>query len=291
VSILLLGTEQDPPIRRVADALRRLGVAIHLGPWSAGVGPQQLHRWQVEITAVLVRPTGVEAGIDAAGEYALQCWLDLTPALVLNRPSAAAFCSSKPAQLKLLQHLGWEVPPTLITNSEAAALDFHRRYGDVIVKAISSTRNRVRQFEGKRDPRLHFLRWCPTQFQKRIVGVDHRVHVVGDRIFCCRIESDDVDYRWPGFDELMPLRVQETLPKAQADLCRQTCKELGLGLAGIDLRRTSDDRWVIFEVNAMPGFTVFESNNDPLISVAVAELLTQACPPSATRDSATSRPR
>lgn len=290
MSVLLLGIEQDPPIRRVADVLRSLGVPFQCGPWARRLGPQRLRHWEGEITAVFVRPTGAAAGLDAVEEYGLQCWLDISPALVLNRPSAVALCASKPAQLGLLKGLGWDVPPTLITTSEADALNFFERHGEVIVKCISSTRNRVRLFEGVKDARLPFLRWCPTQFQKRIVGVDHRVHVVGEQIFCCRIESDEVDYRWPGSDQLMPLlRPDTTLPATLAERCRQTCRKLGLGLAGIDLRRTPDDRWIIFEVNAMPGFTVFEPESDPQISAAVAELLSQVRSLAATRDSAASQ--
>jgi glutathione synthase/RimK-type ligase-like ATP-grasp enzyme len=251
-------------------------VAPRIGPWGAELRPAQLRRWQAEIGAVLVRPTGAQAGLDAASEHALQSWLDLTPALVLNRPSAAALCGSKPAQLRWLRRWGWEVPPTLVTTSAAEALAFHERHGEVIVKAVGSSRSRVRRFEGRNDPRLALLSWCPTQFQRRIAGIDHRVHVVGDRIFGCRIESEAVDYRLPQDGCAPPRLVAQDLPDAVAERCRDTCRRMGLTLAGIDLRHTPDGRWVIFEVNAMPGFTVFEADGEAPICGAVAELLAEA---------------
>lgn len=263
MSVLLLGAENDPVLRAVAEALRRRGGA-----------PPRFWPWDAEVSAVLVRPTGAAADLDAGAERALQSWLDLTPALVLNRPSAAAICGSKPAQLRWLRRWGWEVPPTLVTTSATEALAFRERHGEVIVKAVGSSRSRVSLFAGENDPRLALLPWCPTQFQRRIAGVDHRVHVVGDQVFGCRIASEAVDYRLPTPGGAAPRLVAQPLPEAVADRCRDTCRRLGLALAGLDLRLTPDGRWVIFEVNPMPGFTVFERDGEAPISAAVAELLT-----------------
>jgi glutathione synthase/RimK-type ligase-like ATP-grasp enzyme len=289
MSVLLLGALDDPVLRRVAEALRRLGVAARIGLSGSGLDPAEFDVWRAEISAVLVRPTGTEAGLNGVEEHALQSWLDLTPALVLNRPSASAICASKPAQLRWLRRWGWEVPPTLVTTSDTEALAFRVRHGEVIVKAVSSTRNRVRRFEGKNDQRLALLSWCPTQFQRRIAGIDHRVHVVGERIFCCLIESEAVDYRQTLWEGTAPKLVLASLPEEVKQRCRHTCRRMGLKLAGIDLRLTPDGRWVIFEVNAMPGFTVFEAEGEAPISAAVAELLARQ--PAAGNDPAVTRPR
>jgi len=289
MSVLLLGTSQDPILCAVLSVLLRRSVETRIGSWPAGIGVSELSDWQSDIDAVLVRPTGSEACLTDKSEHELQTWLDLTPAMVLNRPSAASICASKPAQLRLLQDWGWDVPATLVTTSISEVLAFRERHGEVIVKGISSVRNRVRLFEGTNDPRLALLHWCPTQFQQRIAGTDYRVHVVGDQIFCCRIESSAVDYRSPEPGTTESRLMQHALPDWVADRCRLTCRKMGLGLAGIDLRCTPDDRWVIFEVNAMPGFTVFETKDDAPISEAVAELLIRARLPSAANDQARSR--
>ena len=48
---------------------------------------------------------------------------------------------------------------------------------------------------------------------------------------------------------------------------------LGLHVAGIDLRRTDDGRWVCFEVNPSPGFTFYQEETGQPIAEAIARLL------------------
>jgi hypothetical protein len=45
---------------------------------------------------------------------------------------------------------------------------------------------------------LERLKWCPTQFQQYVSGVDYRVHVVGDDIHTTCISAADDDYRYAG---------------------------------------------------------------------------------------------
>jgi glutathione synthase/RimK-type ligase-like ATP-grasp enzyme len=49
-----------------------------------------------------------------------------------------------------------------------------------------------------------------------------------------------------------------------------------LAVAGIDLRRTPDDRWVCFEVNPSPAFVYYELATGQPIAHAVAHLLARA---------------
>jgi D-alanine-D-alanine ligase-like ATP-grasp enzyme len=51
---------------------------------------------------------------------------------------------------------------------------------------------------------------------------------------------------------------------------------MDLPLAGIDLRRTPDDRWYCLEVNPSPSFTWFEDVTHQPIAEAVAQLLVGA---------------
>src|SRR5262249_22222319 len=46
---------------------------------------------------------------------AVSSWIELSPALVVNRPGAMANVSSKPFQLKTIRKAGFRVPDTLIT--------------------------------------------------------------------------------------------------------------------------------------------------------------------------------
>ena len=203
----------------------------------------------------------------------LQSWAELTPALVINRPSAMASNGSKPYQSMLIRKHGFDVPETLITTSEEAALDFWRSQGEVIYKSISGVRSIVSRLTPAHRDRLEQLRWCPTQFQRCIPGQDYRVHVVGGALFPCVITSEADDYRYASRGgHAVELRPCE-LPDDVASRCLALSADLGLPVSGIDLRRTPEGRWCCFEVNPSPGFTYFEEATGLPIARAIARLL------------------
>ena len=151
------------------------------------------------VTAVYLRPydsrrlPDVEsAGRDSRAWYhalavedALWTWVELTPALVVNRPSAQATNNSKPYQATQIRSLGFEVPDTLITTDPDAAREFWATHGTVIYKSISGVRSIVSRLGPEHSGRLGNVSWCPTQFQRYVPGNDYRVHVVGDEVFAC----------------------------------------------------------------------------------------------------------
>jgi glutathione synthase/RimK-type ligase-like ATP-grasp enzyme len=93
------------------------------------------------------------------------------------------------------------------------------------------------------ESRLEHVSTCPTQFQQYVPGVDYRVHVVGDELFACRIESSAIDYRYVSWAGQSTQVRPATRPDGVAQKCRSLCVALGLGLAGIDLRQDADGRW------------------------------------------------
>jgi glutathione synthase/RimK-type ligase-like ATP-grasp enzyme len=206
-------------------------------------------------------------------DRALSAWLELTPALIVNRLMVMAGNSSKPYQARQIRSFGFQVPDTLITTEAAAALEFWERHGTVIYKSISSVRSIVSRLPPSAVNRLKEVKWCPTQFQEYIPGTDIRVHVVGTTVYACEITSDADDYRYAwqqgGTIDFRPY----DLPDEYADRCRRLTRDMGLLVAGIDLRRTPDGRWYCFEVNASPGFTFFEAHTGHPIGQSVAELL------------------
>src|SRR5208337_5620282 len=62
-----------------------------------------------------------------AVEDILLSWSELTPALVLNRPSDMEVNSSKPYQGSLIESFGFQIPDTLITTDPDRALEFWRK--------------------------------------------------------------------------------------------------------------------------------------------------------------------
>lgn len=192
---------------------------------------------------------------------------------VVNRPSAMASNDSKPAQLAQLEEIGFLVPDTIVTNDRQVAEDFWARHGTVVYKSTSGIRSIASILTDAHRDRLDRLATCPTQFQEFIPGIDYRVHVVGDEVFSTRIVSTATDYRYAARQGARRTMAASHLPTHIAERCHRATRELGLLLAGIDLRRTPDGDWYCFEVNTAPAFSWFEDHTGQPIADAVAALL------------------
>jgi glutathione synthase/RimK-type ligase-like ATP-grasp enzyme len=139
-----------------------------------------------------------------------------------------------------------------------AVAAFWRKHRSVIYKSVSGVRSIVSQLGPSDLEHLEDVMTCPTQFQQYVDGTDFRVHVVGGEVFGCEVQSAADDYRYAAKagEPDACLRAYE-VPEELAERCREMTAELGLSVAGIDLRRTPDGRWVCFEVNPSPAFTYY----------------------------------
>lgn len=201
-------------------------------------------------------------------------WTEISSARVVNRIAAMGSNSSKPYQAQLIREHGFEIPASLITTDPHAVLAFREQHGRIIYKSISGVRSIVQTFDEKDLARLASVRWCPTQFQAYVPGTDVRVHVVGQRVFATRIESEAVDYRYAKSQVGEAARLTATeLGDELSQRCVDLTHALGLAFSGIDLRLTPDGRVFCFEVNPCPGYSYFEANSGQPISMAVANHL------------------
>jgi len=303
--ILLWGLPKDGPVAAVAAELANTSLPVVLLDQRATLDTELQVRFVGDgiagaidmagttidldsVTSCLMRPydsLGL-AAIERAGpasvewrhaqslERGLWLWAEYAPGLVVNRPSAMLRCSSKPCQSTMIRDAGFEYPETLITTDPEAAQEFLSRHGSVVYKSISSIRSIVARVTVAHQERLGDIQWCPTQFQEYIQGLDHRVHVVGDEIFSCTIESEAVDYRYASREGAAVEIRSVNLPDDCIERCRTLTACMGLTVAGIDLRRTPDGAWYCFEVNPSPAFTFFECDPEDAIATAMARLLT-----------------
>jgi hypothetical protein len=206
-------------------------------------------------------------------EDILLSWTELTPALVVNKPSNMASNNSKPYQSVMISTVGFKIPDTLITTEPQAALEFWKQHGIVIYKSISSIRSIVSRLTPEHLKRLENVSNCPTQFQEYIHGKDYRVHVVGDKIFACQVISKSDDYRYAILQgQTVDIRPC-ILPPNVANRCKTLASHMGLSVAGIDLRCTPNDEWYCFEVNPSPAFTYYQEASGHHIDEAIAQLL------------------
>ena len=201
-------------------------------------------------------------------------WMEITPALVINRCAPMASNSSKPYQAQLIREQGFLVPETLITNDPELVRAFRAAHGRIIYKSISAVRSIVQELSDKDEERLELIRWCPTQFQAFVEGVNLRVHTIGGQVFPTAIESEATDYRYAGRISGEPAGLREVvLAEELAEKCLRLSASLGLEFAGIDLKITPDDEVHCFEVNPSPAFSYYEANTGQPISLAVANCL------------------
>ena len=208
----------------------------------------------------------------------LNCYADIAPARVLNRPTDSGSNQSKPFQAQAIRAAGFDIPETVITNDVAVAREFIERAwaegGSVIYKSASGVRSIVRRVAREDLPRLERIRWCPTQFQRHVPGTDIRVHVVGSSTFAAKIVSDATDYRYAARDiGVEPEIVACELDAQMQTKCGALAERLNLPLAGIDLRRTPEGRHVCFEVNPSPAFSFYEQRAGLPIAASIAGYL------------------
>ncbi len=304
--ILLWGIRGDGPLAAIRQEIERQGwplffldqqavleTSMEMSVDDKVTGRLSLRSCEIglnEITSVYLRPYDSrrmravrQAGQNSpawrhalALEDALLCWAELTPALVINRPSAMASNNSKPYQVSLISSPGISIPDTLVTTDVQVALDFWAEHGTVIYKSVSSVRSIVSRLSHEQRHSLEGIAHCPTQFQEYIEGIDYRVHVVGEEIFATEICSTADDYRYADRQgttiTLRPYR----LPDEIVGGCRKIATALQLSIAGIDLRRTPAGKWYCFEVNPSPGFTFYQEATGQRISEAIARLLARA---------------
>lgn len=206
----------------------------------------------------------------------LTIWSDVTDAAVVNPPDAMAANSSKPYQLRLIHALGFEVPETLVTTDADVVRAFAVRHGKLIYKSVSGVRSIVHPLDDEAMERLDDVANVPTQFQQYVPGVDVRVHVVGEAVFATEVRSTASDYRYASLtgDDVTMAAID--IPDALAERCCRMAAAMRLTVAGIDLRRTPEGRWVCFEVNPSPAFVYYEEATGQPIGDAIARWLMQA---------------
>jgi glutathione synthase/RimK-type ligase-like ATP-grasp enzyme len=207
---------------------------------------------------------------------ALDYWLEVTPARVVNRTAAQASNGSKPYQAQLIVAAGLRTPETLITNDPDAVVDFRDRHRRVIFKSMSGVRSIVRELDDDALSRLERLRWCPAQFQELVPGRDVRVHCVHGEVHATEVRSTATDYRYGASSDQGARLKAITLDDGLSERCLRLTAALDLELAGIDLRLPPEGDPYCFEVNPSPAFSYYQDHTGQPIAQAIARHLAAA---------------
>jgi glutathione synthase/RimK-type ligase-like ATP-grasp enzyme len=93
-------------------------------------------------------------------------------------------------------------------------------------------------------------------------------------VYAATIESEATDYRYAARDVgVEPKILACELDAAMHAKCVALAERLNLPLAGIDLRRTPEERYVCFEVNPSPAFSFYEQRAGLPIAASIARYL------------------
>jgi hypothetical protein len=220
--------------------------------------------------------------------FTQDAWSFLDCAWLPARPAVVQRAQQKASQLAVAGRLGFELPPTLITNSPADFLDFYRQHnGQIISKLVGSafmfslgtTFSRYTEVVSSRDVAYaESVRLCPIIFQAYVPKrFELRISVVGEQVFAAEIQSQDSNHTrhdWRRYDSFRTVYRQHTLPDDLHQRCVRLIKHMGLRFGAIDMVFTPDGRYVFLELNPNGQYLwLEEAANLPISDAIVDELL------------------
>lgn len=206
----------------------------------------------------------------------------------INNPDANQRAQRKFPQLRRASALGLRVPRTLISNDPDRAREFQQQIdGPLICKSM-----KAHGFEDSGTPSFIFsrkvegtefaahaaqIRNCPT-FLQEYIEKDHelRVTIIGERTFCCRIDSQQVsgaESDWRRVDPFkVPHRIVTIDDRIEAAL-RAMMRASGLLYGAFDLIVTPAGEVIFLELNPNGQYLWIELITGAPLSEAMADLL------------------
>ena len=194
-------------------------------------------------------------------------------------PPIAGSNHSKPFQAQAIRAAGFDIPETLITNDPQAAREFIERAwsdgGGVIYKSVSGVRSIVQRVErqgpgtARADPLVPDPIPAPCR-RHRHPGACRRRHRAGGARSSA---TPPTTATRPGTSASNRRSSRASSTRTPVRCASSSPQRLSLPLAGIDLRRTPDGRYVCFEVNPSPAFSFYERRTGLPIANCIARYL------------------
>lgn len=216
-------------------------------------------------------------------------WEALPCRWVPGHPAAIQRAQLKASQLRVAAELGFELPPTLITNCRDEFLEFFNQHnGDIVTKLVGPAFDRtvgaaivgVRYTEAvaRRDVGYAAsLEYCPMIVQAYVPKLlELRITVVGRQVFAAEIHSQQTHHTrhdWRRYDMGNTPHFPHDLPGDVRDRCARLVESLGLCYGAIDMILTPDGRYVFLEINASGQYLWIEEETNLPISSAICDLL------------------
>jgi hypothetical protein len=204
-----------------------------------------------------------------------------------GQPLAIRRAELKATQLRVAGELGFELPPTLVTNSPNEFLDFYGQHnGNVITKlagfgfhqTLSNYFMRFTEVVAKRDVGyVSAIQYCPLILQAYVPKrLELRITVVGRKVFAAEIHSQDTHHTrhdWRRYDLGHTPHFPHALPPEIQARCVGLVERLGLCYGTIDMILTPDGRYVFLEINPSGQYLWIEEKTGLPISAAICDWL------------------
>ncbi|MEU0519598.1 ATP-grasp ribosomal peptide maturase [Streptosporangium sp. NPDC006007] len=198
----------------------------------------------------------------------------------VNHPWHIMRHDHKPGQLAAAAQLGFQVLPTLITNSLAEARRFAAEQGPVVYKPLRITT--FRRHDGHAATVwIHLV--DPGELDERIAATAHlfqtatpdkvadvRITVIGTECFAARIDSPHLDFRQNY--EQVTYSVFDVSAQV-ADACRAYLARFGLLFGAFDFGLRPDGSLDFYECNSAGQWLWLEEETGLPMTAALADLL------------------
>jgi glutathione synthase/RimK-type ligase-like ATP-grasp enzyme len=206
----------------------------------------------------------------------------------VNHPAKADWLeANKLAQLKLAEQVGFDVPPTLLSNDAEVIVQFAQQFDQVAVKSQGGAWRELpevgvavaytqRCTSAELDAHRGALARAPVLVQPYLEkAFELRVTVVDGTVFVCRIDSqasDRTEVDWRRDVNAVPHELIEPSPQ-DVERIRALVRAAGLRYAAIDLACTPAGRTYFLELNPAGQFAWIEARTGAPILRTLAEAL------------------
>jgi len=214
-------------------------------------------------------------------------WESMDSVFVPARPMTMRRADLKSVQLDLAERLGFDIPPTLLTNAPQDFIRFHQEQ-DMRIISKPLDQGLMKHFGAQflrytelvpRRSLVHAqgVQQCPMAFQSYVdKHVELRITVVGQTVHAAEIDSQSSHHTrhdWRRYDLITTPHRRHDLPAHIAQQCVDLVEALGLRYGAIDMILKPDGSYVFLEINPNGQYLWIEELTGMPISDAICDLL------------------
>ena len=202
---------------------------------------------------------------------------------VVNSPRSLEIAIDKWLTLDYARQAGLEIPRTVCCQDRESAIEAFQLFdGDVVVKPLFGGEGRglIRIS----DPDMAWRVFTTLEQISSVIyiqefiphrGFDLRILLVGDDVFCVARHGAIGDWRTNVSRGGKAIAFHAS--EKQIEIARKAAQAIGGQIVGVDILPTMDDRDILLEVNAVPGWQGTAKALNVDIAMQVLQTITRRC--------------